>query len=213
MKPANLFIAEVGGRTTVKVLDFGIAKVLTETASLTKAYEATGRSLQAFTPRYGAPEQFSRRYGATGPWTDVFALALVFVEVVCGHSVLEGDDAAQLFVARQLTAAIALPFARTASTCRTRSKAVIARALEVDLKERYRSAGEFWEALIGAATAHCGLPSTQAVDDEPAGPGLPAQSRRAPVRSLAALCDSGAAFRLRLPPNPLASTARRKRSR
>jgi serine/threonine protein kinase len=28
VKPANLFIAEVGGRTTVKVLDFGIAKPL-----------------------------------------------------------------------------------------------------------------------------------------------------------------------------------------
>ena len=90
IKPANLFIAEVGGRQTVKVLDFGIAKVITETASLTRAFEMTGRSLQAFTARYGSPEQFSRRYGATGPWTDVFALALVLIETVAGTASARG---------------------------------------------------------------------------------------------------------------------------
>ena len=155
VKPANLFIAEVGGRTMVKVLDFGIAKVLTDTASLTKAYEATGRSLQAFTPRYGAPEQFSRRYGATGPWTDVFALALVFVEVVCGHSVLEGDDAAQLFVSAADRSH--RPTLRANGVdVPDEVEQVIATALEVDLKERYRSAGEFWEALVGAAQRSAG---------------------------------------------------------
>src|ERR1700759_5690383 len=82
IKPANLFIAEVGGRKTLKVLDFGIAKVVTESESFTKAFEETGASLQAFTARYGSPEQFSRRYGSTGPWSDVFSLALVLVEAV-----------------------------------------------------------------------------------------------------------------------------------
>ncbi len=77
LKPANLFFTDVGGRTTVKVLDFGIAKVMTEAAENGSAFEETGHSLKAFTAHYGAPEQFSRRYGATGPWTDVFALALL----------------------------------------------------------------------------------------------------------------------------------------
>ncbi len=175
VKPANLFIAQVGGRTTVKVLDFGIAKVLSDTASLTKAYEATGASLQAFTPRYGAPEQFSRRYGATGPWTDVFSLALVLVEVVCGHSVLEGDDAAQLFVSaadrshRPTLRAngIEVP---------DEVEEVVANALAVDLKERYRSAGEFWEALIGAAARTAGYRppklSMTSLPDPGSSPGL-----------------------------------------
>jgi serine/threonine protein kinase len=39
----------------------------------------------SFTPQYAAPEQFNPVLGATGPWTDVFALALVFVEVVTGR--------------------------------------------------------------------------------------------------------------------------------
>jgi len=150
IKPANLFLAEVGGRKTLKVLDFGIAKVVTESESFTKAFEETGASLQAFTARYGSPEQFSRRYGATGPWSDVFSLALVVVEAIVGHSALEGVDAAQLFIAA------ADPARRP--TLRAHGidlgdaiEAVFAKALAVDPKDRYGNAGEFWDALLAAA--------------------------------------------------------------
>ena len=150
IKPANLFLAEVGGRKTLKVLDFGIAKVVTESESFTKAFEETGASLQAFTARYGSPEQFSRRYGATGPWSDVFSLALVLVEAIVGHSALEGVDAAQLFIAA------ADPTRRP--TLRAHGidlgdavEGVFAKALAVDPKDRYANAGEFWDALLAAA--------------------------------------------------------------
>ena len=81
VKPANLFVTQVGGRRTIKVLDFGIAKILSEHHSKTGMFEATALGPSAFTPRYGAPEQFNKKRGASGPWTDVFALALIFVEL------------------------------------------------------------------------------------------------------------------------------------
>jgi eukaryotic-like serine/threonine-protein kinase len=150
IKPANLFLVEVAGRRTVKVLDFGIAKVLAESDSVTRAFEETGGTVQAFTARYGAPEQFSRRFGATGPWTDVFALALVFVEVVLGSPALDGTDAAQLFVAA--SDKLVRP------TLRGRGfdpgdavEAVLATALSVDPRERYPNAQAFWDALLAAA--------------------------------------------------------------
>jgi hypothetical protein len=133
----------------MKVLDFGIAKVMAETASMTRAFEATGGSLQAFTPRYGAPEQFSRRYGATGPWTDVFAFALVLIEVVAGRPALDGEDAAQLFIAasdpneRPSLQRVGVPASEAL-------EAVIKTALAVDPKDRYRTVGEFWNALLTA---------------------------------------------------------------
>jgi eukaryotic-like serine/threonine-protein kinase len=99
LKPPNLFLANVGGRIRTKVLDFGIAKVMGETMTLTRALEETGASIKAFTPQYGAPEQFDATHGATGPWTDVFALALIFVELITGRPALEGQDTIQLFVA------------------------------------------------------------------------------------------------------------------
>jgi serine/threonine protein kinase len=150
IKPANLFIATVGGRTTLKVLDFGIAKVITESESLTKAFEETGGGLQAFTARYGAPEQFSRRFGATGPWTDVFALALVLIEAVLGRPALDGTDAAQLFVAA--SDANERPTLRSAGVeVGDAVEAVLAVALSVDPRERYPNAGAFWDALVAAA--------------------------------------------------------------
>ena len=152
IKPQNLFLAEVGGRTTLKVLDFGIAKVVTESESFTKAFEETGASLQAFTARYGAPEQFSRRYGATGPWSDVFSLALVLIEAVVGHSALQGVDTAELFIAAADTTR--RPTLRSHGVPTSDAvEAVLARALAVDPKERYANAGEFWNALLAAIAA------------------------------------------------------------
>jgi eukaryotic-like serine/threonine-protein kinase len=150
IKPANLFLVEVAGKRTIKVLDFGIAKVLAESDSVTRAFEETGGTVAAFTARYGAPEQFSRRFGATGPWTDVFALALVLVEVVLGSPALEGTDAAQLFIAASDK--------MIRPTLRGRGfdpgdavEAVLATALSVDPRERYPNATAFWDALTSAA--------------------------------------------------------------
>jgi len=157
IKPANLFLAEVGGRKTLKVLDFGIAKVVTESESFTKAFEETGESLQAFTARYGSPEQFSRRYGATGPWSDVFSLALVLVEAVTGRSALEGVDIAELFIASADTSR--RPTLRAQGVdVGDAIDGVLNHALAVDPKERYANAGQFWDALLAAIAESGDLP-------------------------------------------------------
>ncbi len=157
IKPQNLFLAEVGGRKTLKVLGFGIAKVVTESESFTKAFEETGASLQAFTARYGSPEQFSRRYGATGPWSDVFSLALVLVEAIVGHSALEGVDAAQLFIAAADTTRRPTPRAHGVDLGDA-LETVFATALAVDPKARYPNAGEFWDALLVAVAGSGDIP-------------------------------------------------------
>jgi serine/threonine protein kinase len=152
IKPANLFVARIGDRSLVKVVDFGIAKVMTETGSLTQALKSTGASLQAFTPAYGAPEQFDRvHYGATGPWTDVFALALVLVELLSGRQALDGADSTQYFIS-----AIhpdRRPTPRHCGVAISDSvEAVMLRAVAVDPRNRLASAGEFWDALELAAS-------------------------------------------------------------
>ena len=188
VKPANLFLATIGGRQTIKVLDFGIAKVITETASVSQAFEATGRTLQAFTAHYGAPEQFARRFGATGPWTDVFALALVFIELVSGQRALEGDDAAELFVSAADSQHRPTLRARGVETSDA-VEAVLKTALSVDPKVRYRTMAEFWEALIVAtgyvprapmASAHTALVELDARTGPPAS-GLDLEKLMAPT--------------------------------
>ena len=131
---------------TMKVLDFGIAKVIADNASITRAFEQTGQTPSMFTPYYGAPEQFNRRFGATGPWTDVYALALVLVEMVTGRSALDGDDATQLYIATTDISIRPTPRTRGARTSNA-VEAVFQKALAIEPRARYTSARAFWDDL------------------------------------------------------------------
>ncbi|HEX3345722.1 MAG TPA: hypothetical protein VHS09_14160, partial [Polyangiaceae bacterium] len=128
--------------------------------NLTRALQETGAAIQAFTPLYGAPEQFARKYGATGPWTDVFAFALVLVEVMTGRPALDGADTTQLFVSSMRLDRRPTP--RAAGLEVTDAvELVFARALAVDPKARFPSVGAFWPALV-AETAHVPVPAALA---------------------------------------------------
>jgi formylglycine-generating enzyme required for sulfatase activity/serine/threonine protein kinase len=170
VKPPNLFVLSSAGQQTVKVLDFGIAKVLTDYPSFTEALAATKVGPSAFTPRYGAPEQFNKQRGATGPWTDVFALALILVETVTGRKALDGDDPTQLYISSADPTARPTPRARGAEVSDAVEQ-VIEKALNIEPKHRYPDAGEFWDALVAAAK----LPRSS----RPSATGL----RRSPVTS------------------------------
>lgn len=77
----------------LKVLDFGIAKAMQDGESATQLSTRTSSGFSAFSPPYGAPEQFrARRYGPTGPWTDVHALGLILTELVTGERALTGEE-------------------------------------------------------------------------------------------------------------------------
>ncbi len=146
IKPANLFMVRHDGTPRVKVLDFGVAKMMSDNTQIKAALAKTGTNITAFTPQYGAPEQFNRSFGATGPWTDVYALALVGVEMLAGREALAGNDLVQLgFCTANPTErptpralGVVLPDA---------VEAVFAKALAVNPAERYARAGEFWAAL------------------------------------------------------------------
>ncbi len=134
VKPANLFmIGDPRSDTcSLKLLDFGTANT--------------------FTPAYGAPEQFAPLYGPTGPWTDVFALGLLVVELVTGKSALFGATIDEL--GKQSTNATRRPTPRALGvTVPDAVELVLTTALAVEPIDRFLSGGEFWSALGEAATA------------------------------------------------------------
>ncbi|MFO0611210.1 MAG: bifunctional serine/threonine-protein kinase/formylglycine-generating enzyme family protein [Polyangiaceae bacterium] len=148
IKPENMYLigAPRDPSARLKILDFGIAKLMDKAGALLQ----TALSATPFTPHYGAPEQFSRAYGSTGPWTDVFALALVVLEVMRGgNRAFAGNDYMEL--SRQSRDEQTRPTPRFLRlVVNDDTEAVFARALAVQPAARYQRAGEFWVALNGA---------------------------------------------------------------
>lgn len=151
VKPANIFVLGDPRAVppSIKLLDFGIAKVVQDVQKMSGSFTKTSGQITSFTPAYGAPEQFSREYGATGPWTDVFALALIFVELLTGREPLDGDTLTQLAFSSVDTNKRPTP--RTVGIDVSDDvEAVFIKALSVRTEHRFETAGAFWSALSAA---------------------------------------------------------------
>ncbi len=159
VKPENLFVLASGG---LKLLDFGIAKVMQEGAHVTMLQGQTSSGFSAFSALYGAPEQFDpRSHGQTGPWTDVHAIALVLVELVSGRAALDTLDYASCF-ASAVRAERPTPW-RQGVRVSDGFEAICARALALDPRQRFPDASALLAALApwaqaGAAPALIGAP-------------------------------------------------------
>lgn len=78
LKPSNIMVTPAG---EVCLLDFGIAKLLDESAD--GQGEITGTGTRAFTLHYAAPEQL--RHGVITTMTDVYSLGVVLYELLVGR--------------------------------------------------------------------------------------------------------------------------------
>jgi eukaryotic-like serine/threonine-protein kinase len=94
IKPENLFVATLGGeRDFMKVLDFGIAKIVDEARSAT----LTREGIVVGTPAYMSPEQALGR--STDARSDVYALGAVFFFALTGHAPFEDDSVVAVLTA------------------------------------------------------------------------------------------------------------------
>ena len=150
LKPENLFLAKVHGQETLKILDFGIGKVRSAATQMVGRVSAEQGGIAAFTPAYGAPEQWlPKRYGQTGPWTDVWGFALCAVEALTNQAPFEGDAPAVMGACineqerpTPLTFGVEVP---------DRAEAAFRKALAVDPLNRFQDIGAFWDELEAAA--------------------------------------------------------------
>jgi serine/threonine protein kinase len=97
VNPSNLFLVARAGSSppALKVLDFGVASTMNAFASGIPSAARPTSGLRLLFPAYAAPEQLDRTVGPLGPATDVYALALVMMEMLSDRIVMgEADSGA-----------------------------------------------------------------------------------------------------------------------
>jgi serine/threonine-protein kinase len=132
LKPENLFLVKgEGGQSRVKVLDFGLARLL-------DGQTITSYGLALGTPSFMSPEQAAGRIDEIDGRTDLFALAATGFRLRTGRRIHEGANPVELVTKM---ANFAAPRVRTLSPEASESFArVIDRALEFKRDDRYANA-------------------------------------------------------------------------
>jgi eukaryotic-like serine/threonine-protein kinase len=139
IKPSNILVASDG---TVKLLDFGIAKLLEGDAEST----VHSRTV-ALTPEYAAPEQFEG--GAITTATDVHALGVLLHEILTGSRPSRHSDLATTGAvgARIEDAAVPLQLSPSQRRLRGDLENIVRKATEAEPGLRYANAGALAEDI------------------------------------------------------------------
>ena len=142
LKSSNIFLQVLGDRATVRVMDYGLARIVEQESNIT-----TGRLIVG-TPQYMSPEQVLGNESTAQ--TDIYSLGVLLFECVTGALPIEarGDSPIPMLVSK-----INEDLPRAASINPDIPEAldeVIARATRRNPSERFESCEAFADALFAA---------------------------------------------------------------
>jgi eukaryotic-like serine/threonine-protein kinase len=139
LKASNIFVAQSGGKRTVKLLDFGIAKLMHPDASEAGLTVVGTRLGTSYTM---APEQI--RGDGVDPRTDIYALGVVLYHLLTGQYPFRAETMTD--IERQHLEAPP-PRPSKAAPVSAAFDAVVLRCMEKTPERRFQSAKSFLEAL------------------------------------------------------------------
>lgn len=161
IKPANIFLCDRGGiPDSVKVLDFGLVKHLSDQPEALAATEIPGADGIVGTPNFIAPEaiQDCNRSDAR---SDIYSLGALGYFLFTGREVFEGESIAEL-CRKHLSETPVSPGARVGRTFDPQLEAALMRCLEKDPAARPQSARELGQLLTANPLAERWTPEDRA---------------------------------------------------
>ena len=87
LKPSNILVTEVDGHPAPKIIDFGVAKALTQKLTADTMFTRVGALVG--TPEYMSPEQALSSGEDIDTRTDVYSLGIIFYELLAGALPIE----------------------------------------------------------------------------------------------------------------------------
>lgn len=145
LKPENLFLTHrVDGTPLIKVLDFGVSKLLNPTSVHGGDSGTSTANMVLGTPNYMSPDQI-RTPGSIDGRSDVWSLGVILFELLTRRVPFEGDTVPDVLAA-VLTSEPPAPSALRAAVPWELS-AIVLRCLEKDVDQRWASVGLLAQAL------------------------------------------------------------------
>ena len=153
IKPGNIMIASNG---QVKVMDFGIARAISDSSATIAETSAIVGTASYFSPEQARGETVDAR-------TDLYSTGIVLFELLTGRAPFRGEN--PVAVAYQHVNSDAVPPSSLNPKVSPALDAVVLRALAKDRFERYQSASEFREDVAAAAAGSVPARKEVAVND------------------------------------------------
>lgn len=149
LQPSHLFLTQrAGGTPLIKIIDFGTAKLMRDSAAPSAGGELTATAMFGLSP-YSSPE-LVRKAKSVDQRTDVWSLGAILYELLTGRPPFSGDTATLML---QIAKEEPVPVTQYRPDLPAEIDAIIGWALAKDVDGRFRNVHAFAHALTPYASA------------------------------------------------------------